>query len=301
MIEQLLNRFQQPLSIGIVAICIGWAIYLIVQNVFFYLDAQVAVELDQVAQAPATSRNPARSTRIQDTTLSLFGRTNDTPKAVVVEAPQTRLNLELEGVFLSAANEVSSAIVAERGRDGKLYNVGDKLPGNSVLHSVAADHILLKRSGRLEKLMFVTKRLGIETASGNRRGSSSAVKPQRTLASARPTNPRATSSTTSQRSSGDAIADFRNRLATNPKSVLDEYGLKAVAPGTSQGYKVESAHPALRNSGLQPGDRVVSVNGAPLGVAMNDARLVDQARSAGRVRVEVERGGRRFFLTIPIP
>jgi hypothetical protein len=34
---------------------------------------------------------------------------------------------------------------------------------------------------------------------------------------------------------------------------------------------------------------------------MNDARLVDQARSAGRVRVEVERGGRRFFLTIPIP
>lgn len=301
MIEQLLNRFQQPLSIGIVSICIGWAIYLIVQNVFFYLDAQVAVELDQVAQAPATSRNPARSTRIQDTTLSLFGRTNDTPKAVVVEAPQTRLNLELEGVFLSAASEVSSAIVAERGRDGKLYRVGDKLPGNSVLHSVAADHILLKRSGRLEKLMFVTKRLGIETASGNSRGSSSGVKPQRTLASARPTNSRATSSTTSQRSSGDAIADFRNRLATNPKSVLDEYGLKAVAPGTSQGYKVESAHPALRNSGLQPGDRVVSVNGAPLGVAMNDARLVDQARSAGRVRVEVERGGRRFFLTIPIP
>jgi hypothetical protein len=34
---------------------------------------------------------------------------------------------------------------------------------------------------------------------------------------------------------------------------------------------------------------------------MNDARLIDQARAAGRVRVEVERGGRRFFLTIPIP
>ena len=89
--------------------------------------------------------------------------------------------------------------------------------------------------------------------------------------------------------------------AQNPKAILDEYGLSAVAPGTSQGYKINSAHPALANSGLQPGDRVVSVNGAPLGVAMNDVRLIDQARSAGRVRVEVERGGRRFFLTIPIP
>jgi general secretion pathway protein C len=90
-------------------------------------------------------------------------------------------------------------------------------------------------------------------------------------------------------------------LQRNPQAVLKEYGLSAVAPGSSQGYKVDTAHPALNNTGLQPGDRVVSVNGAPLGVAMNDARLIDQARAAGRVRVEVERGGRRFFLTIPIP
>ena len=34
---------------------------------------------------------------------------------------------------------------------------------------------------------------------------------------------------------------------------------------------------------------------------MNDARLFDQVRSAGRARVEVERNGRRFFLTVPIP
>ena len=62
-----------------------------------------------------------------------------------------------------------------------------------------------------------------------------------------------------------------------------------------------SAGTALTQAGLQAGDVVVSVNGVAVGVAMNDSRLVDQAMAAGRVRVEVQRTGRRFFLTIPIP
>ncbi|MCH9821600.1 MAG: hypothetical protein K0U58_12210, partial [Gammaproteobacteria bacterium] len=230
-------------------------------------------------------------------TRQLFGRVDDNQPEQVVSAPTTRLNLELQGVFLSDVPSTSSAIVAERGKDGKLYLVGDKLPGNSVLHSVESDHILLRRGARLEKLLFITKRLNIKASST----ASTRAKDRGRKTASNTRQPAQAPQAGSSSAGSTILSQVRDRLQRNPQAVLKEYGLSAVAPGSSQGYKVDTAHPALNNTGLQPGDRVVSVNGAPLGVAMNDARLIDQARAAGRVRVEVERGGRRFFLTIPIP
>ena len=292
-----LAMFRKPLSFGILWLLGAWSIYLVVENVFFYLDADLAATVSDPSESvqdvtvAVTNTGPSLATR------QLFGRVDDNQPEQVISAPTTRLNLELQGVFLSAAASLSSAIVAERGKNGKLYLVGDKLPGNSVLHSVESDHILLRRGARLEKLLFIKKRLNIKASStastsAKDRGRKTASNTRQRSQATRPASP----------STGSAIlSEVRDRLQRNPQGVLKEYGLSAVAPGSSQGYKVDTAHPALNNTGLQPGDRVVSVNGAPLGVAMNDARLIDQARAAGRVRVEVERGGRRFFLTIPIP
>ena len=361
-----LATVQKPLSVGIFLLLGGYSIYLVVENVLFYLDADLAAEVshsaasvqdsassiasngpslatrqlfgraddnqqEEVISAPTTRLNlelqgvflsdvPSTSSAIvaergKDGKLylvgdklpgnsvlhsvgQLFGRADDNQQEEVISAPTTRLNLELQGVFLSDVPSTSSAIVAERGKDGKLYLVGDKLPGNSVLHSVESNHILLRRGARLEKLLFITKRLNIEASNSATASTSRRPSTQGNPTSSRPTQ----ASQSGSPSAGSAILSaVRDRLQRNPQAVLKEYGLSAVAPGSSQGYKVDTAHPALNNTGLQPGDRVVSVNGAPLGVAMNDARLIDQARAAGRVRVEVERGGRRFFLTIPIP
>jgi len=292
-----LAAFQKPLSLGILFLLGAWSIYLVVENVFFYLDADLAQTVSDPSEFVQNTASTGTSTGPSQATRQLFGRVDDNQPEQIVSAPTTRLNLELQGVFLSDAPSTSSAIVAERGKDGKLYLVGDKLPGNSVLHSVAADHILLRRGARLEKLLFITKRLNIEASSTASTSAQDRVR-QPVSNTQRPSQ--ASQSGSSSRGSA-ILSEVRDRLQRNPQAVLKEYGLSAVAPGSSQGYKVDSAHPALNNTGLQPGDRVVSVNGAPLGVAMNDARLIDQARSAGRVRVEVERDGRRFFLTIPIP
>jgi type II secretion system protein C len=95
----------------------------------------------------------------------------------------------------------------------------------------------------------------------------------------------------------------KKRLQSNPTELLSEIGISPVSNDSANGYKVDpsSAGAALTQAGLQTGDVVVSVNGVAVGIAMNDSRLVDQAMAAGRVRVEVQRAGRRFFLTIPIP
>jgi|TARA_B110000914_G_scaffold209201_1_gene207327 general secretion pathway protein C len=293
-----LATVQKPLSLGIFLLLGGYSIYLVVENVLFYLDADLAAEVSHSAASVQDSASSIASNGPSLATRQLFGRADDNQQEEVISAPTTRLNLELQGVFLSDVPSTSSAIVAERGKDGKLYLVGDKLPGNSVLHSVESNHILLRRGARLEKLLFITKRLNIEASNSATASTSRRPSTQGNPTSSRPTQ----ASQSGSPSAGSAILSaVRDRLQRNPQAVLKEYGLSAVAPGSSQGYKVDTAHPALNNTGLQPGDRVVSVNGAPLGVAMNDARLIDQARAAGRVRVEVERGGRRFFLTIPIP
>jgi len=292
-----LETFRKPVSLGILFVLGAWSIYLVVENVFFYLDADLAATVSDPSESVQNVTVAVTNTGPSLATRQLFGRVDDNQPEQVISAPTTRLNLELQGVFLSAAASLSSAIVAERGKNGKLYLIGDKLPGNSVLHSVESDHILLRRGARLEKLLFIKKRLNIKASST---ASTSAKDRGRKTASN--TRQRSQATQPASASTGSAIlSEVRDRLQRNPQGVLKEYGLSAVAPGSSQGYKVDTAHPALNNTGLQPGDRVVSVNGAPLGVAMNDARLIDQARAAGRVRVEVERGGRRFFLTIPIP
>ncbi|MGB2330715.1 MAG: type II secretion system protein N [Pseudomonadales bacterium] len=294
-----IEQLNRPITIAAWVIVAGTVLYLVVQNLFFYLDAGLAGAVKLTPSAPTqeaviSSNGPSVQTR------ELFGRLGASGPAEPVEAPTTRLNLELQGVFLSELETASSAIVAERGKNGKLYQVGEKLPGNVTLHAVNADHILLRRGTRLEKLLFISKRLNIrasDTAS-NRNTATSKARSSRIAGNA---NLIPSAQQPSDQGSSATLSEVRDRLLRNPKKLLKDYGLSAVSEGSPKGYKVDSAHPALAGTGLQPGDRVVSVNGAPLGTAMNDVRLIDQARSAGRVRVEVERGGRRFFLTIPIP
>jgi general secretion pathway protein C len=292
-----LDAFRKPVSLGIWSVLGAWSIYLVVENVFFYLDADLAATISDPSESVQDVATAVTNTGPSLATRQLFGSVDDNQPEQVISAPTTRLNLELQGVFLSDVASTSSAIVAERGKDGKLYLVGDKLPGNSVLHSVESDHILLRRGARLEKLLFITKRLNIKASSTASTGAKDRGGKTGTNTRQRSQAPQPSSSS----AESAILSEVRDRLQRNPQAVLKEYGLSAVAPGSSQGYKVDTAHPTLNNTGLQPGDRVVSVNGAPLGIAMNDARLIDQARAAGRVRVEVERGGRRFFVTIPIP
>src|SRR5690606_8896942 len=91
-------------------------------------------------------------------TAHLFGRVEDTKaKEQVlsqVEAPQTQLQLLLEGVFLAEREEDSGAIVVEKGKSAEFYKTGDRLPGNAELVGVFPDRVVLRRQGRLETLSF---------------------------------------------------------------------------------------------------------------------------------------------------
>ena len=106
---------------------------------------------------------------------------------------------------------------------------------------------------------------------------------------------------------GSSLRDYldvnRDRISQNPQEVLSQLGVSPVAEGEAKGYKLGGSvsQTSLMQAGLQQGDVILSVNGSPVGDVMNDSTMIDKAMSGKRVRVEVQRGSRRFFLTVPIP
>lgn len=91
--------------------------------------------------------------------LNLFGGvkqvTEITPPVEFSNVPKTKLDLTLNAVFAETTQAGASAVVAtQNNSDAKRYFINETLPGNALLYAVYPDHVILKRGGRLEKLVF---------------------------------------------------------------------------------------------------------------------------------------------------
>lgn len=213
---------------------------------------------------------------------NLFGQSALVPATGAAEnAPDTSLQLRLTGVFVSVDPVRSSAIVADSsGQAGKLYRVEESLPGGATLESVFEDRILLRRTTGSEILRFEKTSL-LDGAPAARPGSLSSGATQRGAGTG----------------AGPVVAtDVRQMLADaaaamtdSPVEFLREMGLRR----NGRGYEVSADVPEnLRNTvGLKPGDRLLSVNGRQLGDAEADRALLDELKSGGTARVEIQRGG----------
>jgi general secretion pathway protein C len=97
------------------------------------------------------------------------------------------------------------------------------------------------------------------------------------------------------------VSALQKRISADPAGLLTELGVSAVESGSNKGYRIgnEASQQALAQAGLQSGDVVLSVNGQPVGNVINDQNLINQAMNSPRVRVEVQRDERRFFVTVP--
>jgi general secretion pathway protein C len=220
---------------------------------------------------------------------NLFGEAGETTATDTgLPAVETRLPLELLGVFVADEPEDSAAIVAQKGKTGLLYVVGEKVPGNAELLEVHADHIVLRRAGIRETLRFPQVASSTPVAvqaqpTAAPRGATGSVQP-----AAEPETPR------------DFVASYRDRIEADPEGTLREIGITPVSEGNPQGYRLDSAaasSPYLSQTGLQPGDVVLSVNGQPVGNIQQDRHQLDNILAEGSARIEVQRGTRRFFVT----
>ena len=302
-------RRQLATSIGVVmAMVIGLSLANGILFALEHWDDKVPVSIVAPAgNAVESPRKPASSIA----KLNLFGDVQQSNVVVAAEAPETRLNLELQGVFIATVTADSTAIVAERGKDGELFSIGDRLPGNAVLEAVLNDHILLKRGGQIEKLMFSDSNIRQQFSANETASPEPAVELNNPASRLSQIRQRIADR---QRTPRTAVAqpganlknfvnEYRDRLESDPAGLLSELGVSAVSEGEASGYRISDELPSQKmlQAGLQEGDMILSVNGTPVGDVRSDSALIDQAMEQRRVRVEIQRDDRRFFLTVPIP
>ena len=224
-------------------------------------------------------RQPSQVDVIKD--ANLFGNSQavkPVTKKQNVEAPETRLKFELQGIFINTDSAQSRALIAEKGKPANSYKREDQLPGNVVLDEIFANRVLLRRAGRLETLSFPKKR--------KKSGSAKS----KNMLTYHPKN-----------SATDVVARSKGEYYKDPAKAFRNYGL--VMDENADGLRLEGGARSklLERAGLKKGDLIRSVNGKTLSDFKGDTGLVDSVVESGELSVEIERNGQPIVLSLPIP
>lgn len=240
---------------------------------------------EAVARTPAASA-PDRPRAGQIAEWHLFGRADPGTapggggRAAPIDAPETRLNLTLRGLYATEDPARARAIIAAPNGEERSYRVDDELPGGAELSAIYADRIILLRNGRHETLRLPREALGAGAASG----SSRKVDP----------NPRA----------GEILAEYRGMMETNPRALTDL--MRPVPANENNRFAGFRLYPGNRPElfqqlGLRPGDLVTRVNGVELDSATRAAEVLQSLRDSQQITLQVQRGNQTLDLAFSVP
>ena len=217
--------------------------------------------------------------------------------------PETRLSLTLVGVFVSDDIHSSIALIARKGRPAESYRVGDRVPGNAKLAAVFANHVVISRGGVREQIRFRERKAAL-------------VQVERSHPEAHPEDPEdpEESLDTSKASAAPAMQPddpppahkaltvLQHELKKDPKRFLADLGVARVSEDEALGYAIGAVadHPSFSHVGLQPGDRLLSVNGRSVGDPEQDRLRIEDILAEGSARLEIERSGQRLAVTVSL-
>ncbi|MEM9302822.1 MAG: type II secretion system protein GspC [Pseudomonadota bacterium] len=240
--------------------------------------------------AAPTAGTPAAA-GVDLASLHLFGQAGLAPEPIVIEAPETQLNLTLLGTFAAEDPEAGFAIVADDRDEQGRYRAGDDLPGNATLREIFADRIVLERQGRRETL-----RLEREATVGGPGGTTATSAPSRPAVAAAP----------AARSAPTAAdwESFRNnsRLDTDKLLRLGQQirAMPVMENGRPVGVRLIAARDAqlLNRLGLRSSDVILAVNGIPLSDPTRQLELMRLLNTQSRFEVKMRRNGQDVNLSV---
>ena len=240
---------------------------------------------------------------------NLFGTSDKSIKETTdysKPATKTQLPLTLLSVFASESSERSAAIISQRNQPPKRYQIRDTLPGNATLIEILKDKVIFIRSGNREELSFpaikdsfaTLKTIQTEKKTDQQiknltinQQSISVSKPNHGPSGRFPSKTKARQQEAASRPGGledvKAVVDAQENLSFNQQGgmIVDE--------------SINSTY--LRQTGLQKGDIILSVNGKPTNQVGKNKQMIQTLLAEGSARIEVQRGSRRFFITASIP
>ncbi len=232
--------------------------------------ARVVVTAPQVTQ-PAGTNAAASRTGVSPVTEDLFGEPVATAATSIEDAPDTKLDLSLIGVF-ATGDSSALAIIASGRRPEALYAVGDDLPGGATLRAIYADRVILERNGDLETLRLPQESLGGLTTTED------------------PTGIARTDT-----SLGSQLQAYRREAMRNPARMAEYVEAQPVEQGGRfLGYRLilKKDVPVFNELGLSPGDIITEVNGIALDQPDAGIRALRQLATARELNLTVLRNGR---------
>jgi general secretion pathway protein C len=243
----------------------------------------------------------------------VFGEAGSVPvqeSKTNIDAPETKLSLELQGVSVGKDDSSSSAIISEsKGGVGNIFWVGDSISGKAVLNSVFEDRVVIKQNGKLETLRFSDdfKSTGFSPSTNHDRSN----EPSNHADVLRSYRDRKTSKNNMVRELGSALNDVNKGDFSSFDSLLDEYGskleenleraartagLKEVDDGVAVGQNQKTW---MNQVGLEPGDVIKTVNNYPVTSLKSDRSAINSVIKSCLARIEVQRGANTFVVTYP--
>lgn len=250
-----------PVLLGLLIVYLCWKL----ANIFWLVLAP-----PQVMQIERVELGAQQTSVPNISSFALFQETGRTAAA------DENINLILQGVVVGYPSQFSSAVIKVNDMADR-YRVGENIANSAYqLAEVYWDRIVLHQSnGTIRELKFK----GIEN------GLDQTIVPPVTSPSG---SADAQSTETAQNQQSNALGQAVQKIQQDREQYLKEMGVNTAG----EGYEVTSNTPAaLRTKlGLQPGDRIVSLNGQAVGQGQNDAQLLEQARREGQVKLEIKRG-----------
>ena len=233
----------------------------------------------QTRQATGT---PTADTIAADEVVSrhLFGEAKEA-EAKIVEAPETRLNLKLRGVYATSDEHKGYALIASGSGKEKLFATGQSVPGSAVLKAVYPDRVILDRKGRYETLRMInTKSSGGSSYSPRNRGSQ-----------------------TKRLGANSRAVKLREEILRNPRKLAELVSAQpAYENGVFAGYRITTrrADPVFKELNLQSGDIITQVNGIQIDSPQKGVRILQQLARASEASVTIKRNGQYIQLNLSL-
>ena len=217
--------------------------------------------------------------------FKLFNEASSAPTEV-----QSNVPMHLEGVFVAEPASRGAALINVNNVSAR-YRVGQKIDGTDYsVQSTAWNVVTLLRSdGSVQQLKFGDQNgvgnAPVPSSQGGFSGQLGIIPQTVARPVATPTAPAANNAQQAQAALGDAIRQMKE----NPTGYIGQMGLTAT---NGKGYEVTNSVPAniRAQMGLRPGDRIVSVNGQPVGNPTTDAALLQQVQQSHSASVQIQRG-----------
>ena len=251
---------------------------------------QLSIAFWQFYAAPNSAASDYRSHVITDTSSTrpeqsylekaqiisrayLFGK----PEVVsvtaveVVEAPETKLNYKLRGIYYSTVGRLASAIVEIKTNDSQYYRLDDELADNIIVAAIERDHILINRYGKIERLNLEKPVLTSSQQPGNSR-----------------------SNAASSANSNALLRSYKKRYASNPMALATRFQAIPVRQnGQNIGFRLKAlrGESLLKKLDFQDSDVFTQVNGISLDKPFQALDALRSLTTSTEVSVTILRNG----------